>query len=93
MDKCLCAHINICTNAHIKYMYYNYHARAKNLILTHHCIGASIFSNYHHIYPALVLYFDNHKPIPIREYRWNEYLDMLKTQNITIQNDKNIPLE
>ncbi len=74
-------------------MYYNYHARAKNLIKTNHCISASIFSKYHHIYPALVLYFDNHKPIPIREYMWQEYLDLLKNYEITIQNEENIPLE
>ena len=74
-------------------MYYNYHARAKKLILADHCIGASIFSNYHHIYPALVLYFDNHRPIPIRAYKWKEYFEILKKQNITIQNDENILLE
>lgn len=74
-------------------MYYNYHARAKNLIKTNHCIGATIFSRYHHIYPALVLYFDNHKPIPIREYMWKEYLNLLSDQNINIQNQENIPLD
>lgn len=72
--------------------YYNYHAMAKRLINTYHCIGASLFSSYHHIYPALVLYFDNHKPIPIREYMWEDYLDLLKVQNIHINNDENIPL-
>lgn len=72
--------------------YYNYHAMAKRLINTNHCIGASLFSSYHHIYPALVLYFDNHKPIPIREYMWEDYLDLLKEQNIHINNDENIPL-
>ncbi|MCQ2564277.1 MAG: thermostable hemolysin delta-VPH [Clostridia bacterium] len=62
--------------------YYNFHAIAKNLILTNHCISATWFENYHHIRPALVLYFDNHRPIPIREYRWEEYLPLLKQHNI-----------
>lgn len=81
------------TYAHIKHMYYNYHARAKNLIKSNHCIGASVFSRYHHIYPALVLYFDNHRPIPIREYMWKEYIDLLFKYDISIQNEDNIPLK
>lgn len=65
-------------------MYYNYHARAKHLIKNGNCIGASIFNQYHHIYPALVLYFDNHKPIPIREYMWSDYLRLLNEADINI---------
>ena len=73
--------------------YFNYHARAKNLISANCCIGASIFKTYHHISPALVLYFANHKPIPIRQYRWHEYLPIIKTLNIPILNPENIDLE
>lgn len=69
-------------------MYYNYHAMAKKLIASNHTIGASIFLKYHHISPALVIYFDNHKPIPIREYMWNDYLPLLKAQNIKILKEK-----
>ena len=65
-------------------MYYNYHAIAKRLIENGHTIGASIFTRYHHISPALVIYFDNHKPIPIREYMWDAYLGLLKEKNINI---------
>ena len=72
--------------------YYNYHAMAKRLIESEHIIGASIFKCYHHIYPALVLYFDNHKPIPIREYMWSDYLPLLKAHNIKILNEENVPL-
>ncbi len=72
--------------------YYNYHAIAKNLINTHHCIAVTIFKHYHHIRPAMVLYFDIHKPIPIREYRWNEYFDLIREQNININNPDNLPL-
>ena len=64
--------------------YYNYHAQCKKLILSHHLIGATIFDNYKHISPALVLYFDNHKPMPIREYRWQEYLPLIEKFEIKI---------
>ncbi len=73
--------------------YYNYHAIAKHLLQTGHCIAVNIFSEYHHIYPAMVLYFDNHRPIPIRQYRWDEYLDLIKEQNLNIINPENIPLD
>lgn len=33
-----------------------------------------IVERWNAIAPALVLYFDNHKPMPIRQYRWDEYL-------------------
>lgn len=65
-------------------MYYNYHAIAKKLIAEDHTIGASFFDRYHHISPALVIYFDNHKPIPIREYMWDSYIPLLKERNIKI---------
>lgn len=73
-------------------MYYNYHAIAKKLILNNFAISASIFKSYHHISPALVIYFANHKPIPIRQYMWEEYLSLLKTQNVNVLNEDNLPL-
>ncbi|MBE5741506.1 MAG: thermostable hemolysin delta-VPH [Clostridiales bacterium] len=73
--------------------YYNYHAIAKNLIKSGHCIGVSIFDRYRHIYPAMVLYFENHRPIPIREYMWQDYLPLLDEYKIRINNPQNIPLE
>ncbi len=72
--------------------YYNYHAMAKRLLYDNRCIAVSIFSEYHHIRPAMVLYFDNHKPIPIREYRWKEYLTIIRELKLPIQNVNNIPL-
>jgi len=68
--------------------YFNYHAKAKNLIKNDHCTQACVFENYNNISPALVLYFDNNKPMPIREYRWQEYFDLLSTKNIKIINKK-----
>ena len=55
-------------------MYYNYHARAKRLISDGHLTKMEIVSKWNKISPALVLYFDNHEPMPIRQYRWDEYL-------------------
>lgn len=65
--------------------YYNYHAQCKKLIQNNHIIGATIFDSYKHISPALVLYFDNHRPIPIREYKWNEYMPLIKEKNLKIE--------
>lgn len=58
-------------------MYYNYHAKAKQLIIDGHLISYEIVERWNNISPALVLYFDNHKPMPIREYRWDEYRSLL----------------
>lgn len=54
--------------------YYNYHAKAKQLINSGHLTEMKIVKRWNNISPALVLYFDNHRPMPIREYRWDEYI-------------------
>lgn len=54
--------------------YYNYHAKAKQLIAEGHLIKTEIVERWNSISPALVLYFDNHRSMPIRQYRWDEYL-------------------
>lgn len=64
--------------------YYNYHAQCKKLIKSNHLLGVTLMQEYKHIKPAMVFYFDNHKPMPIREYRWREYLDLLNQLNIKI---------
>lgn len=56
-------------------MYYNYHATVKKLIDEGHLLNMEIVDRWNSISPALVLYFDNHKPMPIRECRWDEYLE------------------
>ena len=73
--------------------YYNYHAIAKKLIENNHLIAVSIFPVYKNIRPAMVLYFDNHRPIPIREYMWDDYLDKIHNKKIEIINEHNIPLK
>ena len=73
--------------------YFNYHAKAKRLILNGNCFACTIFSNYHNIKPAMVLYFNNCKPIPIREYMWQNYFPLLKQLKIEINNPENFPIE
>lgn len=58
--------------------YFNYHAKAKKLISDGHLIKFEIVPKWNSISPALVLYFDNNKPMPIREYRFDEYLSILQ---------------
>ena len=62
-------------------MYYNYHAKIKNLILSGHLIDYKIVDKWNSVSPALVLFFNNHKPMPIREYKWDEYFNILKKIN------------
>lgn len=58
-------------------MYFNYHAKAKQLIKEGHLTDYEIVERWNIIAPALVLHFDNHKPMPIRKYKWEEYWDIL----------------
>lgn len=54
--------------------YYNYYAQAKHLIATGHLTEIKIVKRWNIISPVIILYFDNHRLMPIREYRWDEYL-------------------
>lgn len=57
--------------------YFNYHAKAKKLIAEGHLVDYEIVDSWRSISPALVLYFDNNRPMPIREYRWDEYFKII----------------
>ena len=57
--------------------YFNYHAKAQNLIKTGHLVRFEFVDRWGEISPALVLYFDNNMPMPIREYRFDEYMQIL----------------
>ena len=59
--------------------YYNYHATAKRLISGGKLTGYYFTERHGKISPALVLLFDDirHPIMPIREYRWEEYLPLL----------------
>lgn len=58
-------------------MYFNYHAKAKNLIKNRKLIAFKITSNHNGISPALMLYFSCNQPMPIREDRWQEYFSLI----------------
>ena len=66
-------------------MYFNYHKKVKKVIETDQVIKIEIVDNYHGIKPAMVLYFKNNPPMPIREHKWDEYISFL-TQKNTNQN-------
>ena len=59
--------------------YYNYHAIAKRLLAEEKLIGYYFTASHRDISPARVLLFDDpiHPVMPIREYRWEEYLSLL----------------
>lgn len=59
-------------------MYYNYHAKIKKLIFDGHLVDHKYVDKWNNISPALVLFFDNHKPMPVRDYRFLEYEELLK---------------
>ena len=62
-------------------MYFSYHNKAKQLIKQGHLIDFFFANKYNSISPALVLVFDNHIPMPIREHKWQEYLNIIKNVN------------
>ena len=39
--------------------------------------GEVVQENYNGISPALVLYFDNAPPMPVREHKWEEYFKLI----------------
>ena len=53
-------------------MYYNYHAQIKKLIKEN-----KLIESWNNISPALVLFFSNHRPMPIRKNKWHEYEKLL----------------
>ena len=54
-------------------MYFNYHAKIRKLIAEGHLTHCELTDDWHGIRPALVLYFDNARPMPVRRHRWEEY--------------------
>ncbi|OCG57852.1 MULTISPECIES: thermostable hemolysin delta-VPH [unclassified Gilliamella] len=59
--------------------YFNYHAKAKKLIKNGDLVRYEFVDDWNGIKPALVLYLKNANPMPIREYRWDEYLPLLNS--------------
>ena len=58
-------------------MYFNYHAKVKEIIKTDTVTKIEIVDNHNGIKPAMLLYFKNHKPMPIREHKWDEYIKLI----------------
>ena len=63
-------------------MYFNYHAKAKKKIREGKCTGFKIVEHYHNISPCLLLFFDDDSVMPIRKYKFDDYLFLLFSQNI-----------
>lgn len=64
---------------------FSYHNTAKKLIKTGHLTHFEIMDRWNSIKPALVLFFDNHRPMPIRQYNqntgennWDMYFPLIK---------------
>ncbi len=70
--------------------YFNYHAQAKKLITANHLMCAEYVDKYRHISPALILYFDNHAPIPIRQYMWGQYEDIIKSCDMSVTDRRTV---
>lgn len=66
-------------------MYFNYHAKIKKLIVGGHFSDYKFVNDWNGIKPALVLFFDNERPMPVRKPRWPEYMALLK---ISDQDDR-----
>lgn len=71
-------------------MYFNYHAKAQNLIKSGHCLNFEIVEEYNGIKPCLLLFFDCEKPMPIREAKFEEYLFLLVKFGVDEKNKQNI---
>lgn len=65
--------------------YFNYHAKAQGLIKSGHCVKAEFVDKYKDIAPALVLYFDNNIPMPIRLHKFAEYFELLKRYAVEVE--------
>ena len=57
--------------------YFNYHAKAKRKISEGKLIKYEIVENWNGIKPALVLYFSDCPPMPIREHKFDEYINII----------------
>ena len=58
-------------------MFFNYHSKVKRIIETDTITKIEIVENYNNISPAMVTYFKNNPPMPIREHKWDEYIAYL----------------
>lgn len=64
--------------AHNEGMYYSYHAVAKRLIREGKLTDFRRVDRWGKISPAFVLFFSDHRPMPIREERVAEYVELIE---------------
>lgn len=58
--------------------YFNYHAKAKQLIREGHLLKCEYYKQWNKIKNCYVLFFDNHIPMPIREEKFFMYYDLIE---------------
>lgn len=63
-------------------MYFNYHGKVKEIIKNDIVTKIEIVENHNGISPAMVLHFKNHKPMPIREHKWDEYIQFIFSEDL-----------
>jgi len=62
--------------------YFDYHAVAKRAIREGHFVRKEYVPVWNGISPALVLFFDDRPPMPIRRERWEEYEAFLSEEGL-----------
>ena len=65
-------------------MYFKDHAQIKKLISAGFFVNYKIFNTWNNISPALVLFFYNHKPMPIRKEKWKDYYKYINNYYILL---------
>ena len=68
-------------------MYYNYHMQIKKRLKQGKLKKFELVEKWNDISPALVLYFDDNKKMPVREEYFNEYLELISTLYDNIENN------
>ena len=68
-------------------MRYSYHGVAKKLIREGRLTKAVFYKKQNGLENVLVLFFDSHRPMPVREYRIIEYLPLLAERGIEIEEE------
>ena len=63
-------------------MYFNYHAKVKNLIKNGEATSYEILESCHNISLCLLIYFKNNRPMPIRLNHFDEYIKLLNEHGI-----------
>lgn len=49
-----------------------------------HCVKAELVEQYKEIGLSLILYFDEHIPMPIRPHKFGEYFELLNKYNVQV---------